>query len=67
MGTAGLTAHGQSTILRQMFLERAFDSGQERLGDAVLGALRDYARLPDSERLLRTFNLLGDPALVLPR
>lgn len=50
-----------------MFLERAFYSGQERLGDAVLGALRDYARLPDAGRLLRTFNLLGDPALVLPR
>ena len=63
----GLTAHGQSIILGQIFLERAFDSGQERLGDAVLGALRDYARLPDSERLVQTFNLLGDPALVLPR
>ena len=48
-------------------IERAFDSEQERLADAVVGALRDYARLPDSERLLRAFNLLGDPALLLPR
>ena len=64
---AGLTAFGQAAVLGQLFLERAFDSGEERLGDAVLGALREYAGAPDSERLLRAFNLLGDPALLLPR
>jgi hypothetical protein len=64
---AGLTSHGQSKLLGQLFLEQAFRGSNERLGDAVLAALRDYAELPDAERLLRAFNLLGDPATIPPR
>ena len=59
-----LTSHGQSTLLGQAFLEHAYRNA-DRLGDAMLYALRDYSQRPDAERLLRAFNLLGDPALRL--
>ena len=58
----GLTAHAQTKLLVGPFLERVYGDS-ERLGDAVLGALQDYAQKADSERLLTVFTLLGDPAL----
>ena len=51
-------------LLGQAFLEQ--DNGDaERLGGAVRPALADYSQRADAERLLRAFNLLGDPALRL--
>ena len=66
-GPAGMTPHGQSVLLTQLFLEETFARDHRRLGDAVLAAQRRYAALPDADRLLITFHVLGDPAVELPR
>jgi hypothetical protein len=61
----GLTAHEQSLLLAESFLD-AYYHGSERIGDAIRKARKEYSIYSDSERLLRLFTLLGDPALELP-
>jgi hypothetical protein len=62
---AGLSGHRESVDLGSRFLEQLGDDAPRRLGQLVLRAFQAYDEAGGNPELLETFQLLGDPALVL--
>jgi Peptidase family C25 len=60
---SGLSYHGEAAILGRAFYRRLLDPQPPLLGDAVRGALADYAAAGALPEMLAIYNLLGDPAL----
>jgi hypothetical protein len=63
---AGLSGHHEVTHLGVQFF-RELGQKRWRLGDLVLAALASHVDNSGNPELVSTFNLLGDPALRLPR
>jgi hypothetical protein len=64
-GPSGLAFHGESRQLAEALYGRA--GGPGRLGDWILGAMRDFVERGGDPHLLDIYNLLGDPALLIRR
>lgn len=62
---AGLSLNDRAEPLNENLLRAIYDQGETILGDAILAAVREYARRNASRDLLRVYNLLGDPAVRL--
>ena len=60
-----LSQHAQARFFGDRMLRHIFQSGERVLGEAVLHALEAGADLGVDPHLLRTYQLLGDPALEL--
>lgn len=64
-GPSGLAFHGESRQLAEAFYRQVHGPG--RLGDWILGAMRDFEERGGDADLPDIYNLLGDPALVVRR
>ena len=63
---SGLSLNFEAVLLNQVFAEAAFaGDGAVRVGDAVRGALEEYAVDSNFRFILDIYNLLGDPAVEL--
>jgi hypothetical protein len=62
---SGLSLTAPAHRFHQLLLDALFLRGQERLGDAVLTAQREYASTGAFPELISIYHLLGDPALKL--
>ncbi len=62
---SGLSLNAPAHRFHQALLEAIFRPGPKRLGDAVLKAQEDYARIGAFPELLSIYHLLGDPGLRL--
>ena len=58
-----LSRHGGAALLGKALIRAVYGHGAERLGDALLLALEEYRSTGADPVLLRTYNLLGDPAV----
>lgn len=61
----GWALNGHSRELDAAFVQALRGPAQVRLGDAVVEALGNYARLGHDPALLDLFDLLGDPAMMV--
>ncbi|HVG10018.1 MAG TPA: C25 family cysteine peptidase [Thermoanaerobaculia bacterium] len=64
-GPSGLASHSESRQLAEAFYRRV--DGPGRLGDWILGAMREFEERGGDAGLLDIYNLLGDPALIVRR
>jgi hypothetical protein len=62
---SGLSLNAPAHRFHQILLDALFLRGQDRLGDAVLTAQREYASSGAFPELISIYHLLGDPALKL--
>jgi hypothetical protein len=65
-GPSSLSYHGEARQLAEIFYRLSSEPGG-RLGDSVLGSLREYSGLGGDSRMLDIYNLLGDPTLLVRR
>jgi hypothetical protein len=63
---SGLSVNRQAVLLDEALFRRVFQGDALTLGDAVLQALADVSGLFSSTDAFETYNILGDPALLLP-
>jgi hypothetical protein len=64
---SGLSLHNEAQLLAERFYRHLGDPASPRLGDLVLGALREFQSRGGSKSMIQIYNLLGDPALRLRR
>jgi len=65
-GPTGLSINSEAKILAEQFYLGAFgEHGRNILGEIILGALEGYGNEGNDPYILRTYNLIGDPALRL--
>ena len=67
ISSSGLSLHAPARIYHEAIVEELVNGGNARLGDAFLAAQKRYATSGADPELLLLYNLLGDPALRLPR
>ncbi len=58
----GLSINQEARILATHFYRAIFRDGETVLGNAIVRAMRQYAKAGGGSYLLLTYNLLGDPA-----
>jgi hypothetical protein len=63
----GLSVHVDAARLNEHFFEAMFSGDNPTLGEAVNEALRRYSEEGPMRHHLDIYNLLGDPALLLPQ
>ncbi|MEO1086857.1 MAG: C25 family cysteine peptidase, partial [Acidobacteriota bacterium] len=59
--------HDESRFLRDRFFRQVFQREVDRLGDGLLAALGSAASIGVEPELLRSYQILGDPAIRLQR
>ncbi len=65
-GATGLSLNYLADIMAEGFYRSLFDSASSRLGDAVKGAKEYYGQQGEVSYPLDIYNLLGDPATLIP-
>ena len=63
---SGLSINRQAATLDRALFNQIFVNQSETFGDAVLGALGSMSGLFSSPDAFETYNILGDPAILLP-
>ena len=64
-GPTAVTSNLRQKVLEETFYLHLFDPGNGTVGDAIRAAKADVARIPGYQDMVRTWVLLGDPALRL--
>jgi hypothetical protein len=65
LAPAALSRHGGAALLGKALMRAIYGHGAVRLGDALLLAMQEYRGTGANPDLLRTYNLLGDPAVTV--
>ncbi|XCN73970.1 MAG: SdrD B-like domain-containing protein [Candidatus Electrothrix aestuarii] len=65
-GASGTSLNNMTDVMAEGFYTSLFEPGNQRLGDAVKQAKKHYGQQGVHLELLNIYNLLGDPATLVP-
>lgn len=66
LGATGISYNSHADVLAQGFYSGIFDAENTRVGEALLDAKQHYHQQGQPEYILHAYNLLGDPAALIP-